>query len=312
MIYIRSIANRVGQLIVVLLAVTLAVFVLTQVAPGDAARLRLGPRASEESVEALRQELGLDRSLPEQYLEYLGRLLRGDLGTSVNGRPVTEIIAQGIGPTFWLLAGTLVVSVVSAIGIAWVAAMKRDGGFDHGLRLVLLLSLFLPTFWVGFLLLRFIAIPTGWFPVGGLGDSPGELFASLVLPSIAGAIALTPILARSLRSSLIDVLDSEYVAVARSLGIRGRTLFVDHVIRNAAGPVVTLLALNTAYLFFGVVILEWTFDIGGLGSALITASTTQDVYVVQGITLLFAVGVVVANLAGELLSDALDPRGAQS
>lgn len=310
--YVRLVASRVGQLLVVLLSVTLAVFILTQVAPGDAARLRLGPRASQEAVDALREQLGLDRSLPVQYFDYLGRLLRGDLGTSVNGRQVTDIISQGIASTLWLLVGTLVLSVVTAVVIAWFTALKRDSGFDHGFRLVLLLSLFLPSFWVGFLLLRFIAIPTGWFPVAGLGDSPGELLVSLVLPSVTGAIALTPILARSLRSSLVEVLDSEYIAVARSLGIRGRALFMRHTIRNAAGPAVTLLALNVGYLLFGVVILESTFNIPGLGSSLITASTTQDVYVVQGITLLFAIGVVVANLAGEILASVIDPRGAAS
>lgn len=310
--YVRLTASRVGQLVLVLLAVTLAVFVLTQVAPGDAARLRLGPRASAAAVASLRHQLGLDRPLVLQYVDYVARVLRGDLGTSVDGQPVTDIIRQGIVPTLLLLVSVLVLAVLLAVGLAWVAAVRRDTGFDHGLRLVLLLGLFLPSFWVGFLLLRFVAIPTGVFPVAGLGTGPTSLLLSLVLPAVTGAIALTPVLARSLRSSLVDVLDSEYVSVARSLGIRGRSFFTQHVLRNAAGPVVTLLALNVGYLFFGVVILEATFNIPGLGSSLVKASSTQDVYVVQGITLVFAVGVVVANFAGELASGVLDPRGARS
>ncbi|MHC9044372.1 ABC transporter permease [Microbacterium saperdae] len=310
--YLRLAGARIGQLLLVLLAVTLAVFILTQVAPGDAARLRLGPRASEEAVAALRHELGLDRPAIVQYFDYLGRVLRGDLGKSVDGRPVTEIIGQGISSTLLLVVSVLVVSLIAAVVIAVTAALKRDTGFDHVLRLALLLSLFLPTFWVGFLLLRFVAIPTGWFPVAGLGTTPQTLLLSLVLPAVAGATALTPVLARSLRSSLVDVFDSEYISVARSLGIRGPAFYGRHVLRNAAGPVVTLLALNVGYLFFGVVILEATFNIPGLGSSLVRASATQDVFVVQGITLVFAIGVVIANFAGEVLSGLLDPRGARS
>jgi peptide/nickel transport system permease protein len=190
--------------------------------------------------------------------------------------------------------------------------MFRDRLLDHSLRLAMLLVLFLPSFWVGFLLIRLVAIPTGWFPVAGLGESPQELLPALVLPSITGAIALAPVLVRSLRSSLVDVLDSEYVAVARSLGISGPALAARHVMRNAVGPVITLLALNVGYLMFGVVVLEATFDVPGLGSALVLASAKQDVYVVQGITLIFAIGVVVSTFLGETAVALLDPKAAQS
>ncbi|GCD96050.1 ABC transporter permease [Embleya hyalina] len=304
----RILLARVFQLVLVLLSVTLVVFVLTQIAPGDAARLRLGPRASDEAVSELRHQLGLDRSLPQQYLDYLNRVLHGDFGTSIDGRSVGEIIGQGIGNTVWLLLGTLVLAVSAALVLAWTAAWFRDRFIDHAIRLGILLALFLPAFWVGFLLIRLIAIPTGWFPVSGLGSGPTEMFRSLILPSVTGAIVLAPVLVRSLRSSLIDVLDSEYVAVARSLGVGGSALIVRHVLRNALGPVLTLLALNIGYLFFGVVILEATFDIPGLGSALVEASAKRDVYVVQGITLVFATGVVVANVIGETVVSLLDPR----
>ncbi|WP_406293172.1 ABC transporter permease [Embleya sp. NBC_00888] len=305
---IRILLARLLQLILVLLAVTLVVFVLTQIAPGDAARLRLGPRASDEAVSELRHQLGLDRSLPHQYLDYLNRVLHGDFGTSIDGRRVGDIIGEGIGDTLWLLLGTLVLAMSAALVLAWTAAWFRDRFIDHAIRLGILLALFLPAFWVGFLLIRLIAIPTGWFPVSGLGSDPAELVRSLVLPSVTGAIILAPVLVRSLRSSLIDVLDSEYIAVARSLGVEGSALIVRHVLRNALGPVLTLLALNVGYLFFGVVILEATFDIPGLGSALVDASAKRDVYVVQGITLVFATGVVLANVLGETVVSLLDPR----
>ena len=306
----RIVLGRLLQLVLVLLAVTLVVFVLTQIAPGDAARLRLGPRASAQAVSELRHQLGLDRSLPQQYLAYVGRVLHGDFGTSIDGQSVSSIIGQRIGDTLWLLLGTVILAVSAALVLAWTAAWFRDRPIDHVIRLGVLLALFLPAFWVGFLLIRLVAIPTGWFPVADLGSSPGELVRSLVLPSVTGAIILTPILVRSLRSSLIDVLDSEYIAVARSLGVGGRTLIVRHVLRNALGPALTLLALNVGYLFFGVVILEATFNISGLGSALVQASAQRDVYTVQGITLLFATGVVLANILGETAVSLLDPRTA--
>ncbi len=308
MVAMRVLLGRLLQLLLVLLAVTLVVFVLTQIAPGDAARLRLGPRASPEAVSELRHQLGLDRSLPQQYLAYVNRVLHGDFGTSIDGQRVSSIIGQRISDTLWLLLGTLMLAVPAALVLAWTAAWFRDRSVDHVIRLGVLLALFLPAFWVGFLLIRLVAIPTAWFPVADLGSSPGDLIRSLVLPSVTGAIILTPILVRSLRSSLIDVLDSEYIAVARSLGVGGSTLIVRHVLRNALGPVLTLLALNVGYLFFGVVILEATFNISGLGSALVEASAKRDVYTVQGITLLFATGVVLANTLGETLVSLLDPR----
>jgi peptide/nickel transport system permease protein len=309
---LRLFLSRVGQLLVVLLAVTLVVFVLTQVAPGDPARLRLGPRASQDAVDELRHQLGLDQSLPAQYVNYLLRVVRGDFGVSVDGQQVRSIVAQRFADTAWLVSGTVVASVLSAIALAWLAAMYRDRIVDHTLRLVMLLVLFLPSFWVGFLLIRFVAMPTGWFPVAGLGNTAAELVRALILPSITGAISLAPVLVRSLRSSLVDVLDSEYVAVAKSLGISGPVLAFRHVMRNALGPVITLLALNVGYLMFGVVVLEATFDIPGLGSALVLASAKQDVYVVQGITLIFAVGVVVATFLGESAVALLDPKVARS
>lgn len=309
---LRLFLSRVGQLLLVLLAVTLVVFILTQVAPGDPARLRLGPRASQQAVDALRHQLGLDQSLPMQYVNYVLRVFRGDLGVSVDGQQVTTMVAQRLADTAWLVTGTVVASVLSAVALAWLAAMFRDRLLDHSLRLAMLLVLFLPSFWVGFLLIRLVAIPTGWFPVAGLGESPQELLPALVLPSITGAVALAPVLVRSLRSSLVDVLDSEYVAVARSLGISGPALAARHVMRNAVGPVITLLALNVGYLMFGVVVLEATFDVPGLGSALVLASAKQDVYVVQGITLIFAIGVVVSTFLGETAVALLDPKAARS
>jgi peptide/nickel transport system permease protein len=231
---------------------------------------------------------------------------------SSDGQNVTTLIYDRLPYTAWLIFGTVLVSLFVTFVVSLIAAHYRDGLFDHMLRPGLLFALFVPSFWVGFMLIRSIAIPTGLFPVAGLGDTPGDLVRSLVLPSITGAIALSPVLIRSLRSRLIEVLDSEYVAVARSVGIQGFSLRSRHVMRNALGPMVTLLALNVGYLLFGVVILEATFNVPGLGTSLIEASAKQDSYTVQGITLLFALGVVFSNYIGEIIVAALDPRTAHS
>lgn len=291
-----------------ILTLVLIVFVLTQVAPGDAARLRLGPRASQEEVDVLRKQLGLDQNILVQFGSYVGRLARADLGTSINGEPVSEVIRQRIDKTLWLLAGTSVLSLALSFPLAWLSAYYRDRTVDHAIRFGILVALFMPVFWIGFLLIRFLALPTGWFPVAGLGSSPMELLRSLVLPCLTGAIAMAPILVRSLRSSLIEVISADYVTVARSLGIRGKALLFRHILRNALGPTIALFSLNVGYLFFGIVILETTFAIHGLGSQLVTASIKKDVNVVQAITIIFAAGVVLANSCGDLVVHWLDPR----
>lgn len=291
-----------------ILVLVLIVFVLTQVAPGDAARLRLGPRASQEEVDVLRKQLGLDQNILVQFGSYVGRLARADLGTSINGEPVSDVIRQRIDKTLWLLAGTSVLSLALSFPLAWLSAYYRDRTIDHVIRFAVLVALFMPVFWIGFLLIRFLALPTGWFPVAGLGSSPMELLRSLVLPCLTGAIAMAPILVRSLRSSLIEVISADHVTVARSLGIRGSALLFRHILRNALGPTIALFSLNVGYLFFGIVILETTFAIHGLGSQLVTASIKKDVNVVQAITIIFAAGVVLANSCGDLVVRWLDPR----
>jgi peptide/nickel transport system permease protein len=304
----RVLVERLGQLVLVLLAVSLAVFLVTQVAPGDAARLRLGPRASDETVQTLRKELGVDRSVVVQYVDYLGRVVRGDLGHTINGTAVASIIKQRAPDTALLLFGSLVGTVLLAVPTAILAAWRRDRPIDHGIRILTLIALFLPSFWLGFVLIRGVAIPTGWFPVSGLGEDAGDKTRSLVLPSFTIACASAPVLVRSLRSSLVEVLGAEYVALARSLGVGRLRLALLHVLRNAAAPTITLLAFQLGFLLFGVVVVEYTFDIPGLGSALVEGAAKRDVFLVQGITLVFALGVVVASLVGDLLVAAIDPR----
>jgi peptide/nickel transport system permease protein len=168
--------------------------------------------------------------------------------------------------------------------------------------------LYLPTFWVGFVLIRLVALPTGWFPVSGFGDTFFEHVRAVTLPGLTLALALTAVLARSIRSSVIDVLEADYVAVARTLGVSRARLIRRHVLRNSLIPTVNILATQVGFLLFGVVLIEFTFDIQGLGTALVDAASRKDIGVVQGITLVFALAVVMINLAADVAVAALDPR----
>lgn len=305
----RFVALRVLQTIPLLLGVTFLTFLIVKVTPGNPARTILGPRASDVEVAALSHRLGYDRGIVEQYLTYLGHLLHGDLGSSVTtGQPVTTVLSTHAGATLWLLAAGAVLTLALAVPLAAIGATRRDRGADHGIRLAGIVALYLPTFWVGFLLIRFVAIPTGWFPASGFGDSPTEHLRSVVLPGVALALALAPVLARSLRSSMIDVLDSDHVAAARSIGVRGPRLFKQYVLRNALAPTLNILAVQLGFLLFGVVVLEFTFDVHGIGSELVTAASGKNLPVIQGITLAFALAVVLVNLVADIVVGLLDPR----
>jgi peptide/nickel transport system permease protein len=303
------VGSRLLQCVPLLLAVTLLVFLISKVTPGNPARTILGPKATADQVAALSHQLGYDRGPVVQYLTFLARLGHGDLGASARtGQPVTGVIRDNLAPTVWLVAATALVTIAVAVPLAWAAATHRDGWLDHLLRTSSVVALFLPTFWLGLILIRFVALPTGWFPVAGFGHGVAGHLRSVVLPAVTLALGLAPVVARSLRTSMIDVLESEYVVAARSVGVRGARLFRWYVVRNALSPAISLLAVQIGFLLFGVVVLEVTFDIPGLGSELVTAAVGKDLLVTQGITLVFAVTVVVVNLLADVLQIALDPR----
>lgn len=303
------VVRRLLQAVPLLLAVTLLVFLITKVTPGNPARTILGPKATDEQVAQLSHELGYDRGVVGQYLSFLGRLLHGDLGSSARtGDPVTSVIGSHLAPTLWLVLATVLLTVLIALPLAWTAATHRDGWLDHTLRTSSIVVLYLPTFWVGLVLVRFVALPTGWFPVSGFGETPSERLRSVVLPAVSLSLALAPVIARSLRTSMVDVLESDYVMAARATGISGWRLFRWYILRNSLSPAVSLLAVQVGFLLFGVVVLEVTFDIHGLGSELVTAAVGKDLLVNQGVTLVFAIAVVAVNIVADLLLVAIDPR----
>jgi peptide/nickel transport system permease protein len=303
------ILRRLLQLIPLLLGVVLVSFLLLRMAPGDPATLLLGPRASEEQVADKRAELGLDESLPQQFLTYAGDLAQGDLGESIRSREaVTTVIADRFVVTAWILTGTFLLALAIAIPLAILAVQRPGGTVDTVTRATSMLGYSLPGYWVGIMLILVFALRLDWFPVQGFGEGFWGHVHSIFLPSLTLAISVSPVLMRSLRSSMLDVLGSEHVTTARALGWSGWPLYRDHVIRNAIPPVVTLMALQVGYLLFGTVLVEQIFLLPGLGQTIINAVVARDFAVVQGITLIFAVIVVMSQLIADLIHGSLDPR----
>lgn len=307
---VRYFAVRAAQAVVAVFAVVLVTFGLFKLVPGDPALNILGSRSTPEARAALNEALGLNADVVTQFLRYSARLLNGDWGVSnKTGQSVFEILTDRAGSTVVLVVSGAVLAALAALVLAIVTSTRPGGRLDHAVRILTLVGLFLPTFWVGYVLIRAVAIPTGWFPVSGLGDGdPADLARSLTLPAVTLATGLTPVLLRSLRSSMIATLASEHIAAARTLGLSPARIMRRHVLRNSIAPTVSLLATALGFLLFGVVVLETTFDIPGLGSALVLAAAQRDIPVLQGITVVFAIAVVLVNLLGDFVIALLDPR----
>ncbi len=305
----RYLLRRLVQMIPVLFGVTVVVFLLLHLIPGDPAQTMLGTRARPEALAALRHELGLDRPLWEQYLFYLRDLTRLDLGNSLKYKvSVESLIQKRIGVTVFLIAYSTILTIAISFPLGIVSAMKKDRLFDQVVRAILMITMVMPAFWVGILFLIFFSIRLGMFPVSGYGNGFYSHLHHLFLPSLTIALSLAPILVRSLRGSILEILEADYVRTARSKGLPEATIVVGHVLRNALIPTVTLLGLSIGYLFGGTVIVERVFSLPGAGALLVDSIGARDYPVVQSMTLIFAVLVILVNLLTDLIYTFLDPR----
>ncbi len=301
--------RRLLQLVPVAIGVTILVFFMIHLIPGDPARTILGIHATPRTVALLHKQWGLNRPLLSQYWLFLDRLLHGNLGQSLfYGASVSSLILSHLPPTLWLLAYTTVLTVLISVPLAVLAASRRDGVRDHVVRAVPLVGLGMPPFWLGFLLIYAFAISLRIFPVSGYGSGFTGHLQSMFLPSLTVALALTPVVIRSLRASMLNVLGAEYIVTARSKGVPPHRLYQRHVLRNAVIPAVTVLAINIGFLVGTTVIIEQIFAIPGIGQLMINSIFQRDFPVVQGVTLVFAIMVVLVNLLADLSYAALDPR----
>ncbi|MGE3276205.1 MAG: nickel ABC transporter permease [Vicinamibacterales bacterium] len=296
--------RRLLLMIPVLFGVATLVFSLIHLVPGDPAQAMLGEGAAPADVAELRERLGLDRPLPEQYGAFLQGLVRGDLGASFRtGQPVTAMIAERVPATVELALGAMAVAILTALPLGVIAAVRRGTAADHGAMTLALAGISFPNFWLGPVLAIVFAVELGWFPVSGRGG-----VASLVLPAVSLGAALAAILARMTRASLLDELDQLYVRAARARGVTRLRAVVGHALRNSLIPLVTIVGLQFGAVLTGAVITETIFAWPGVGRLLIQSISFRDYPLVQGCILLIAVTYVGVNLLTDLLYGVLDPR----
>lgn len=301
--------RRLLAAVLVIVGVAVAAFVLLHVVPGDPARAVLGLHAPNAAVAALRRQWGLNASLPSQFWTFVHDLVTLHLGDSYfYHESVASLIAQRIGQTAALVAVATLFAVLISVPLAAVAAARRDRVADHLVRGVSVVGLGMPSFWIGIVLVEVFAVRVRLLPVGGWGTTLPTHLESLVLPGLTAALAIVPILVRTLRVGMLEVLGADFIAAARAKGLREVRVLLAHAARNAVIPTLTLLGLNIAFLVGSTVVVEQVFALNGLGSLLLDSITNRDYPVVQGITVVLATAVVLINLGTDLLAASLDPR----
>ena len=306
---VRYIGLRLLQLVPVLLGITLATFALIHLVPGNPARTLLGEHATPRAVAVLDHQFGLDRPLPVQFIDYLGRLIRGNLGTSLYyDTSVGSLITHALPVTLLMLLLGASLGILFAVPLALLAATRRGRATDHAIRIVPLVGLGMPPFWVGFILLLAFPLTLHILPAGGYGTSFGQHLESLLLPALTISAVTTPILVRSLRTSLIGVLESDFVRAATAKGLSRRRVLLRHGLRNTLIPTVSVLAVNLGSLLGGTVVVENVFGLPGVGNLLLTGIFNRDFQLVQSITLVYALLVVLINLTADVAYASLDPR----
>jgi len=300
--------------LVTLFAVSVIVFAATQALPGDPARAILGRTATPESLKALRAQLHLNQSAVGQYGHWLKGILTGDLGHSLaaGSTPVTKLIGRRVENSAFLMLIAGLISVPLSIVLGSVAARRRDGPFDHGTSMILLALAALPEFVVAIGLVVLLATTvTHWLPAVSLippGEAPWRHLKELILPVTALVLAVCPYIARIMRASMVEVLESDYVEMARLKGLEERTVLWRHALPNGIAPAIQVIALNLAYLAGGIVVVERVFAYPGIGDAFVDAVANRDLPVVQALAILIAAVYVVLNVVADVSTILVSPR----
>ena len=309
---IRHVARRIVSLVVSLAIASLVIFVVIEVAPGDPASYMLGMNAQPDTVAALRAELGLDVSKPRRYLNWVGGMLTGDFGMSYTYRtPVAGMIADRMWVSLPLALYALVLSTLIAFPAGIYAASRQGKAGDVAVMGATQLGIAVPNFWFAMILVLIFSINLGWFSAGGFaGWNEGFAAAmrSLTLPAFALALPQAAILARVMRSSLLDMLGEDFIRTARAKGLSARQALWRHALRNAMIPVLTILGLQFAFLLAGSIIIEQVFYLPGLGRLVFQAISSRDLIVVESVVMLLVFAVIVVNFVVDLTYALVDPR----
>lgn len=308
----RYLLGRLGQSAVTLLLVSVAIFAGVRAMPGDPAVLLAGDNPDPETVASIRESLGLDRPLPVQYLLWLGQMARFDFGDSIRtGLPVSDTVLSRIPVTLELALLSLLLAAVIGILGGVIAAVRQGRPADWAANIVALLGMSVPNFWLGLMGVLLFAVAAGWLPASGfvpITDSPAGNLASMVMPVVVLGTGLAAVVLRQTRSSMIEVLSSDYIRTARAKGMPPSRVVLVHGLRNGMITVLTILGLQLGALISGAVVTEQIFVLAGFGSLMVEAVFTRDFPVIQATVMVTAVGYILVNLVVDLLYSVVDPR----
>ncbi len=297
-------ARRLALLVPILVGVSIFIFLILRLIPGDPARLEAGPDASLEGVEQIRHELGLDRSWPEQYAIFIGKLLQGDLGRSSRSHePVRREIFSRFPATVELTLASILIAVAFGMGAGIAAGIRPHSPVDYGSMVIALLGVSTPGFWLGLMLISLFAVGLGWFPSGGRGG-----VEHLALPAVTLGVSAAAVIARVTRASMLEVIHQDYIRTARAKGLFPNRITFVHALRNALIPIVTISGLQFGFLLGGAVVVETVFSWPGVGRLLVDSIAARDYPIVQGIMLLLATEFVMVNLLVDVVYAFIDPR----
>lgn len=311
---LRFLIQRTGHSLVLLVLVSMVGFAVLNLAPGGPlSQFALAPGMSQADIDRIAAQMGLDRPLVVQYLEWFGRLFIGDWGTSFrDGAPVLSVITRHLFATLLLMVSSTIISVGFGTIVGVLGATRRYSLFDYTATVLAMIALSIPTFWFGLVAIYVFALELGWLPAGNMytiGDGSLLDYAThLILPSVVLALVNVAIWSRYMRSSMLDVIDQDYVRTARAKGLPRRRVLYAHVIRNALIPMITLAGLQLPTLLSGALVTETVFTWPGMGRLFLDSIGYQDYPVVMGLLMFSAILVLVANLLADVLVAAVDPR----
>lgn len=306
---LKLLVQRLWQIVPVLLGVSIIVFLLAHFIPGDPVRLMLGPRAPQDVIDKVRDQYGLNQPIINQYFIYIRNLLQGDWGTSIAFKaPVLELVRTRLSPTLYLLFGGLIFSIIPTLILSILASAKPDGWLDQTIRIFYTVGLGLPSFWLGLVLVLVFAVRLGWVPATGFGDTFGEHIRHMILPWIAVSMAITPILTRNLRATLLEKQEADFVVMGKSKGLPKNYIFWKHTFPNSVLPSLHLLGVMVLYILGYSIVLEPIFAIPGLGQLYIRSVIGRDYFVIQAMTLVFSMITILGTLTVDMLTLIIDPR----
>ena len=309
---IKMILKRIFQLIPVLLITMSMTFVITRVLPGNPAVSILGPQATAEDIAKMEEEMGLHDPMPVQYINYMKRILTGDLGTSYRyNRPVADLIFEKLPNTLQIALASLIIALLIGVPVGIISAVKQYSVFDYISMIAALIGVSMPSFWLGLMLVLIFSVNLGWFPTMGMGaisNGIGDVISHLFLPSLCLSFGSMANFARISRSSMLEVIDQDYMKAVRAKGIRENVVIIKHGLKNALPPIVTVLGMRIAALMTGAIMIETIFSWPGIGRLIVDAINNNDFEMIQGTVLFMAILYVTVNLVVDIIYLYINPE----